>query len=129
MNANENTTAPLSINDTVLLALTESGVSVSGYESVVKLAVTKLTEREQALTAAVIDGAEEKFGYGERAKELLGEAGLAITPEPEPVVEEAPEAAEVPGLDVSAMDARLDRMEASIASLVALANRHLGASL
>lgn len=132
MSENTNTTAPVSINDTILLALTEAGVSVHGYESVINSATKKLEEREQAMTAAVIEAADGLgYGYGGQAKTLLSEAGLSITPDPEPVVEEeaAAEAAEVPGLDVSALDGRLAKVEASIASLVALANRHLGASL
>lgn len=125
MSENTNTTSVLSINDTVLLALTETGFSASGYESVVSKAVQKLTEREQALTAAVIESAESTFGYGEQAQGLLEEAGLAITPKPEPVVEEAPESAAAEGTSV---EDRLARMEGQIAALIAAAN-HAGLSV
>lgn len=128
MSENTNTTAPVSINDTVLLALTEAGVSAFGYESVITSAVTKLTEREQAMTAAVIEAADGLgYGYGERAKTILSEAGLSITPDPEPEVEEAPEA-EAPAGD-SALEARVSKLESGMEELLTLARRHLGSTL
>lgn len=115
----ENTTTTLSINDTILLALTETGISGAGYESVVDKAVEKLTEREQALTEAVIELAEEAYGYGGQAKRVLSEAGLSIKPEPQPEPETATE--EGPAADT---DARLDRIERLIETLVAAARRN-----
>lgn len=114
-----------SINDTVLAAVNSTGADISGYESVGDAVVKALQERENTIAEQIIESADNRYGYGNQAKEVIVDAGLYLKPEPvepEPAVEEAP-AAEL------TVDQRLDKIEGAVETLLGLAKRHFGDNL
>lgn len=138
-----------SINSTISSALTEAGVSEysrSSYQSYIDAVEKAVTERDYQISEALIEAASQQ-GIGERhATLLLVNAGLSVRPVvvPEPVAVEVEVEEEVTveedvveggkskgknGKRIDALEEKIDTLSGSIAQLVQLANRHLGASL
>lgn len=80
------------INRTTLDAVNSTGANIAGYESVGEAVVNALTEREYAITEAILDKVDIVFGtdYRTDAASLLADAGLAARPAPEPEAPAAP---------------------------------------
>lgn len=109
-----------SINDTVKTVINDLGYGVSEYEPVAAAVVEALQERENTIAEQIIESADNRYGYGNQAKEVIVDAGLYL--KPEPVVEEAP-AAEL------TTDERLNKIEGAVETLLGLAKRHFGDNL
>lgn len=124
MSENISISTVATIKDTVLEAVNNKGFGVAGYESIFEAAVEALQERENTIAEQIIESADNRYGYGNQAKEVVVDAGLYIKPAavPEPVVEEVP-AAEL------TTDERLDKIEGAVETLLALAKRHFGDNL
>lgn len=126
-----------SIKDTITAVVTEElGESTSYYAEAIEKVTAALTEREHTIVEEIVEKADEFYGsgYGEKAEELLSEAGLAVrpAPEPEPVVVEA-SAADTSDLSDTDRIALLEegqrKQSESIGKLLELADKigtHLG---
>lgn len=128
MSENTNTTTVASISDTLLEALTASGISASAAGPALGKAEELLKEREYVIADGIISEAAGRYGYGEQAQSVLESAGLSMRPAPEPVVEEAP-AEEAPADEETTVAQILALVKAqgeSIEKLAAVARRHLG---
>lgn len=134
MSENLNINTVPSINDTVVEAINNIGYGLAGYESVATAVVEALQERENSIAEQIIESADNRYGYGTQAKEVVVDAGLYLKPEPvaveeAPVAEDAPVAEEAPVAEDASVEARLARMESAINALVGLANTRFGANL
>lgn len=110
----ENTTAAQSvssINDVLLEALTESGISAYSAGSALAKAEELLKEREYTIAENIISDAENRFGYGLQATEVVEAAGLGTRPAPavEEVEESDDEAA--PAADGDKLDVILSTLQ------------------
>lgn len=122
----ENTTAAQtpSINDTLLQALTEAGISSYTAGSALAKAEELLKEREYTIAETIVNEADVQFGYGQQARTLLEAAGLNFRPVPEPVVEEAPAEAESDEAKLDQILALVKSQGETVEKLVAAANRN-----
>jgi hypothetical protein len=97
---------------------------VSQYGAAIAKISEAVQEREYNLIEELVEKAAEETGYTvDQIEGFVTDAGFEVRPKPEPVVEAAPEAV------TDGDDDRLARIERQVEALVALANRHLGASL
>ena len=121
-----------SIRSTIADAATAEGVNLDsyGYGPVVDAIVSALQEREYTIVETVVDATTNHYGtgYGEKAQELLTEAGLAVRPAPEPEVVE-PEAPKTTDEKVDALTEALATLAGTVGKLVTLAETKLGATL
>lgn len=117
-----------SINETINAALPADARS---YQHEVGEVTVALTEREYTLSDQITTAVVQHFGVseGEVRHELEG-IGMAVrpAPEPEPVAVAEPVADEAPAKKgKKAKKDRIGKLEASVARLTELAERHLGA--
>lgn len=118
------------IQSTVASALASAGLSqYTGHAAPV---VTALEERDYQLVELITARVSSQFGVpAETVQQELGNIGMAVRPAPEPEPEvEAPAAEEEApakkGKKGKKGGKRMDRLEATVQSLVDLAERHLG---
>lgn len=129
MSENLNINTVPSINDTVKTTINDLGYGLGEYEPAATALIEALQERENSIAEQIIESADNRYGYGNQAKEVVVDAGLYLKPEPVvvPEPEEAP--AEAPAAGDVPVEERLARLEGAINALVGFANSRFGANL
>lgn len=131
------------IRSTVETALSNAGVSTSGYTSYINTVVAALEEREFGITETIVDETAANFRVSKEqvTEQVKAKTALEFRPIPEPVVEvpaveeEAAEEADSEGATksggkgkrIAVLEKAVADIQESINKLTTLAERHLGA--